>query len=76
MPCRRGSSPLAQIMIDKGLGVAALAADAGLSINAARRIVNGQQQPSIVTALLIARSVDEEVEALFSQRGRRTRGRK
>jgi DNA-binding XRE family transcriptional regulator len=61
--------PLARALVRKGVGVAGLAAEAGLSINAMRRIVRGQQVPSVITALRIARVLEEEVEVLFAKGG-------
>lgn len=66
MSHRRRESTLSQALRVRGLPVAALAAETGLSINATRRIVHGDQVPSIATALAIAKFVDTEVEVLFA----------
>jgi hypothetical protein len=70
------SSSLARVIVTKGVRMAVLAAETGLSLNATRRIVRGEQEPSIVHALLIAESVEDEVESLFAPLGRTGEGRK
>jgi transcriptional regulator with XRE-family HTH domain len=68
MVCAPRRSALWRTLSDKGLGVAELAAETGLSLNAIRRIVNGEHEPSIVHALLIAQALEHEVETLFGGR--------
>jgi len=65
MPCERRRSLLSGALRRRGLSIAAVASETGLSINAARRIVRGVQVPSILTALTIGKLVGERIERLF-----------
>ena len=70
------ASTLATVLANKGLPATMLASETGLSLNTVRRVVSGEQEPSLIHALLIAAVVEQEVEALFSPHRDPREGRK